>query len=731
MGNELSIKNVLLKSSIFLLSFFLLFLMASAVCADDAEKRVLSLNSYQQEFSWTDQQLEADVKMLKQSGLNTACNVEYMGWKPSGMHNSPVMTNSPFSFFKQYGQILSVMVIIFILMTVHSTILSLNIRKRKRVEAELLNKNKEITEVYEELAASDEELLAQLEELTDSQEKLSLSEQRYKLVVEASNDVIWDWDLKSGQRVFSNKWYEILGYTREEILTSDQWNSLIHPADLEQVLHSIQQHLEGKSAFYSSEYRIRQGNGEYRWVLAKGKALLDKSHQPYRMIGAYTDITELKENEQKIWRMAYVDSLTELPNRACLNEYVNEHINGDQHKKNRMALIYIDVDNFKLVNDTYGHTEGDWFLKEIGRRISSTARGQDKIFRIGGDEFVMIRKYYQDKEQVEKSTVDLMESLKAPVTIHENIIYASISAGIVLYPEHGETFEELFKNADSAMYYVKENGKRGYSFFDKKINEALLEKMNLEKSLRKAIDNNEFVLFYQPQTSMESGEILGFEALIRWLSPELGMVPPNRFIRIAEETGLIIPIGEWVLKTACSFAAALQKEQSVSKFMSINLSTLQLRQPDFVDKVIGIMRETKVAPSIIHLEITETILMDSFENSIAKLNQLKALGVHISLDDFGTGYSSLTYLRKLPINTLKIDKSFVDDIPIAEGNKQIINSMIQLAHSLGLVVVAEGVEEEIQFQYLKNSKCDMIQGYYISKPVGEAEVAGLLNHHIP
>ncbi len=635
--------------------------------------------------------------------------------------------NRPFSFFKTYWYILAVAAVIFTLMIIHIAMLSLSISRRKRAEAELINKNKEITEVYEELAASDEELFAQLEELTESQEKLSLSEQRYKLVVEASNDVIWDWDLKSGQRIFTNKWYEILGYNSEEILTADQWNKLIHPADMEKVLQTLQEHLDGKSLFYSSEYRIRRANGEYRWILAKGKALLDKSHKPYRMIGAYTDITELKENEEKIWRMAYFDSLTELPNRSYLNEYVNEQINGDKNKKNRLALMYIDVDNFKLINDTYGHSEGDNLLKEIGQRIHSIAKNHNKIFRIGGDEFVVIQKNYQDKAQIEQFATSLMESLKAPILLHENVIHASVSAGIVFYPEDGQTFEELFKNVDAAMYYVKENGKRGYGFFDKKMNEALLEKMNMEKSMRKAIDNNEFVLFYQPQTSAEDGEIQGFEALIRWFSPELGMVSPGRFIRIAEETGLIIPIGEWVLRTACSFAAALQKEHGDSKFMSINLSTLQLRQHDFVDKVIGIMKETGVNPSTIHLEITETILMDSFENNIAKLNQLKAFGVHISLDDFGTGYSSLTYLRKLPINTLKIDKSFVDDILTDEGNKRIINSMIQLAHGLGLMVVAEGVEEEEQYLYLKNSKCDMIQGYYISKPVGEADVAGLLN----
>jgi diguanylate cyclase (GGDEF)-like protein len=440
------------------------------------------------------------------------------------------------------------------------------------------------------------------------------------------------------------------------------------------------------------------------------------------MIGAYTDITELKNNEAKMKYMAYFDALTGLRNRVSLMEYVNSQVST----AGKLSLIYFDMDNFKLINDTYGHSQGDILLREIGSRISSFDTKDSKVFRIGGDEFVIILNEIFKRNHLETIMQKLINDLKKPIFIGDNSIQVSISAGIVCFPEDGETFEELLKNADAVMYDVKENGKNSYRFFDKNVYEALIEQLNIERSLRTAIENKEFKLYYQPQVDTETGQIKGFEALLRWFNSTLGSVPPSKFIKFAEESGLIISIGEWVIKTACNFAARLHESPETKRFVSINISTLQLRQENFVEKVKEIIDSAKINPAYIHMEITETVLMDAFEDRISKLNELRAYGVEISLDDFGTGYSSLTYLRKLPINTLKIDKSFIDDISTDADNQMIINTIIQLAHSMKIKVVAEGVEELEQYALLVKSSCDLIQGYYISKPVPEEDIFRLI-----
>jgi len=450
-----------------------------------------------------------------------------------------------------------------------------------------------------------------------------------------------------------------------------------------------------------------------------------------KSVVSIADISELKEAERQIYHQAFHDSLTNLPNRALFMEYLIMAIKRGKRRKNYFfAVIYLDIDRFKLVNDSLGHNLGDKLLVEFANRIQDLLRDIDTLARFGGDEFVILLEDIEDENYAVVIAERLQKSLKSPFEIRGNDIYAPASFGIVLNTRMYDDPEIIIRDADAAMYHAKEKGRSQFKIFDKTLHEKALSLLQIETDLRKAIANKEFDLYYQPIVSLDNISILGFEALIRWNHPTQGLIYPDSFIPVAEETGLIIPIGRWVLKKACRDLRRWD-EQVKSKlplFMSVNISSKQFLRPSLIDDIKEILDETGLPPDQLKLEITETALMEDVHETIPLIQRLKDFGVQIVIDDFGTGYSSMSYLQQLPIDTLKVDQSFISRIEntIDDENKNIVETIVSLAHKLGLKVVAEGVETNKQHSVLAQMNCQMAQGYLFSRPLKKEKMDELI-----
>lgn len=433
----------------------------------------------------------------------------------------------------------------------------------------------------------------------------------------------------------------------------------------------------------------------------------------------------LKKEKAKYRELAFSDILTGLYNRQMLHDELDEKLMQHDNKFG-IALFYIDIDNFKYINDTMGHAFGDEVLVKIGDELKKLLKYHGiSIYRIGGDEFVLLLEDYKEEIFVRNYAKKILNHIKKTIEIDGRIFNLSASIGISLFPTDGENTMELLRNADTAMYKVKGNGKNGFRFYDKEYYNEIVDEIKMNEDLLNAVNKNEFVLYYQPQWDTKSRKISGIEALIRWMKPDGSFIPPDKFISEAEKTGLIIQIGEWVLKTACSFASDLHKNGYEDMQLSVNVSMIQIMHENFVDMVKRILKETNFSKEKLTLEITESVLIEDFHDNISKLYKLKDFGVEIALDDFGKGYSSLSYLKKLPISVLKIDKTFIDDIR-EYNNSYFIDSIIAIGHKMNMSIVAEGVETERQLNYLMNYNCDKIQGFYISRPLPDQTLISLL-----
>ncbi|QXM07152.1 EAL domain-containing protein [Crassaminicella indica] len=435
---------------------------------------------------------------------------------------------------------------------------------------------------------------------------------------------------------------------------------------------------------------------------------------------------ELLKRREQIHYLAYYDSLTGLPNRVLFEEKLSIALEDAKLTQGKLALLYMDLDNFKKVNDTIGHTFGDLLLKNVGRLLKKYLGEKSTVTRLGGDEFVAVLPRVDDLQELVAIIENIIKSFQNPWILDDREFYITVSIGITLYPRDGKTPHILLKNADTAMYSAKNNGKNSYRFYTSDLNEKMLEKLEMENNLRHAVERNEFMVYYQPKVHMHTGRITGVEALIRWKHPTKGMIPPSRFIPIAEETKMIIPIGEWVLRNACRQIKSWEELGYPAMTVSVNLSVIQIQQPDFLEKIKSILKETGIKPSCLELEITENTIMKDFEFTNNILNALKKLGIRISLDDFGKGYSSLNYLKQLEIDVLKIDKAFVDDITENDHQQAIVKAVIDMAHSMNITVVAEGVETWEQFKFLKSLNCDKVQGYLFSKPLPVMEMEEMM-----
>lgn len=568
-------------------------------------------------------------------------------------------------------------------------------------------------------------------QLEESRKRILKSEESYRLIFEASNEGLWEMDLITKKRFYSDRWHEIFDekINSESIENLGSWFDAIHPEDynhMRQLHNDIEQ---GKCEIINNEYRVQGKDGRYIWILTRAKSLKDSEGRPYKLAGSHTDITQKKFNEEKIKKLAYYDDLTELPNRMHFIEMINDRITKASLKAEAFAILFIDLDSFKLINDSYGHTIGDEVLIHVAYRLKTLFDQGVTVSRFGGDEFAIIVDNINNENDVLKIAKDVHILLQEPFLIEDHVFYLSTSIGISIYPVDGQTADELLKNADTAMYKAKEEGRNKSILFNKEMNTAVIEKTEIESGIRKGMEKGEFRLYYQPFFELSTNKIIGFEALVRWFNPNKGMIPPDKFIKIAEDTKLIIPLGKWIIREACLYVRQLIDRGHKAFKIAINVSIVQLMEKDFSDVVTKAIEDAGVPFECIEIEITESKLMESYNECINNIVALTAKGVDFAIDDFGTGYSSLYYLNHLPISVIKIDKSFVDDLS-HNSSKSLIELIIVLSHTLGLKVIAEGVEDKERLEILKRYGCDIIQGYYISKPLPEDAALKLLEEGV-
>jgi diguanylate cyclase (GGDEF)-like protein/PAS domain S-box-containing protein len=514
----------------------------------------------------------------------------------------------------------------------------------------------------------------------------------------------------------------LTGYESSSVLGSDPKNFLVQE-NSQEVINSVGRSLNHEG-YWQGEINYRSKSGEVRPSWTGITALKDNKGNVQSHIIISSDISDRKMSEERIQRLAYFDSLTGLPNRPQMHETLGQLM---LEKNQLLALLFIDLDRFKPINDTMGHPVGDLVLKEVAQRLQSAVRNQDLVARMGGDEFTVIMPNLVSTNQAIRSIVEVCETilhaLKQPFEINDRQLYISASVGVALFPENALSAMDLLRNADTAMYHAKAMGKNNFQFYAEQMNTLAMERLELENNLHLALRRNEFELYYQAQWDTTQNKICGIEALLRWHRPRYGLVGPDKFIPVIEETGLIVPIGEWVLRAACEQIIEWQEAGFVVPKLAVNLSARQFKDANMLDGICRIVDETGVDPELIELELTESILMDDVERTLAVLNEARNMGFQLSIDDFGTGYSSLSYLKQFPVNNLKIDQSFIRNLPDNSEDAQITRTIVSMANNLGLGVIAEGVENEAQRQFLQEVGCHRVQGYMYSHPVSADALA--------
>jgi diguanylate cyclase (GGDEF)-like protein/PAS domain S-box-containing protein len=569
---------------------------------------------------------------------------------------------------------------------------------------------------------------------------LSESEERFDLAMRGANDGLWDWDLKKQTVYFSPRWKTMLGYDENEIGDSPkEWRQRIHRDDLRKVLSQIRNHIQGKIQAYESIHRVEHKDGHYLWVLDRGRVVRDNDGKAYRMVGTQVDITDHKKLEEKIRsaniklkhevkervlaqkelaHLAKHDPLTNLPNRILFDEQLQEAIRRAEIEDEAIAVLLVDLDNFKNVNDTLGHPIGDRLLVDVANRLDSIVNKNYFLSRFGGDEFIVILEGCADTFLVDAYAREIIELISQPFHLDDQEIRIGCSIGITLFPDHGNDPDQLVRDADIAMYHAKDQGRNTFSYFTEEMDLIITEKVTLRNLLHGAIKRQEFDIHYQPQVNIRTGKVTGLEALLRWHPQGFGVVSPEKFIPLLEETGLINEVGQWVLREACMAAVYLQTNGLTGLKMAVNLSPHQFLQEDLAESVENILTETGLDAKYLEMEITENIFMEDLELIQQTLLRLKEMGVAITLDDFGTGYSSLAYLKRFPINGVKIDKEFVRDVLTSDDTRELVIAIIAMAKGLNMdTLVAEGVEIEAQLDLLRQAGCSTYQGYLYSQPL--------------
>jgi len=576
---------------------------------------------------------------------------------------------------------------------------------------------------------------AHLRDITDrraAEDSLRAARGRLDHLLASSPSIIYSTGAADHRCTFvSRNLLETMGYAPEEMIADPEfWFAHLHPEDRATVLAHFAR--EGVPENGAIEYRLRHADGSYRWFHDSYRLVRDEAGHPAEFVGSWTDITARKAAEEtassraeRIHYLAYHDALTDLPNRSLLLDRLSQTLAQAERDSTQVAVLFTDLDRFKMVNDTLGHPAGDELLRQVALRLRSVLREGDTLARLSGDEFVILLPRISGARDVARVAAKALGMVTTPFTVLGHELHISSTIGVSLFPKDGADPETLIKHADTALYQAKDRGRNRYQFFDARMNAHAQKRLLLENGLRHAIEREEFVLHYQPQVDLQTDAVTGVEALIRW-HPEQRMVPPGEFIPIAEETGLITEIGEWVLRTACRQAREWEAAGLPPVRMAVNLSIRQLRRGDFPARVRALLRETGLAPQRLEIEITESSLMVDPEQIIKTLHELRATGIQLAMDDFGAGYSSLAYLKRLPLDRIKIDRSFVRDILEDPDDAAIVQAILAMARQLKIRVVAEGVETPAQTRFLRNHGCEEAQGYAFSRPLPAEACADFL-----
>ena len=548
------------------------------------------------------------------------------------------------------------------------------------------------------------------------------SEEKFRQLADNIPEIFWITDSRQRKLHYLSPGFETLtGMRLAEVLRRPRsWLKVVHAEDRERV------RLARKGlpqAEYNVEYRIVLADGAVRWVHDQAFPVRDANGNVYRIAGIGADVTHRKEAEEKLVYLAHYDGLTGLPNRVLFLDRLQQTLAQAGRRATLAAVMFLDLDRFKVVNDTLGHAVGDDLLRQVAQRLSACTRLGDTVARFSGDEFVLIVNDLQGSEDARHIAQKVLLAIGEPFRAGGHEVFVSTSIGISMYPSDSEDEQALLKNADTAMYRAKESGRNNFQFYTREMNARAMYRLNLENSLRHALERGEFRLHYQPKACLHTGRITGVEALLRWERPEHGLVPPAEFVPLLEDTGLIVPVGEWVLSEACRQVEAWRTGGRDPVSIAINISARQFASRNLGETIKRVLDEHGADPRLIELELTESLLMVNTEEAVRTLKYLKSLGLRLSIDDFGTGYSSLSYLKRFPIDALKIDRSFIDEITTDEDDATITRAVIGMAHNLGLKVVAEGVETEAQLSFLSANGCDEAQGYYFARPQPAAELA--------
>jgi diguanylate cyclase (GGDEF)-like protein/PAS domain S-box-containing protein len=598
------------------------------------------------------------------------------------------------------------------------TLQSLNGDLIRELGEEVRSREDEIRARTLELQEKNASLENEIAEREQIQAALRKSEQRFELAMRGANDGLFDWDLAEDRIYYSPRWKDMLGYRDDELPNEfSTWENLIDQADRDRSWAMLYDYMSGRRNNFHIEFRMRHKGGHWVDILSRAFMVRDENGKAIRVVGTHVDISEKKQQEARILHQAQYDSLTGLPNRYLAMDRLAQLQKEGKRKSSAVAVLFLDLDGFKWVNDTLGHETGDDLLVQAAKRLCDVVRDVDSVCRLGGDEFVVLLGDIMEPGDAEVVAGNLVAKFREPFAVREHELLVTTSIGIAMFPEHGAVPAELLRNADTAMYFSKESGRNTYHFFTRRMNHGVSRRLEIEEQIHGALSRGEFSVHYQPVIRLQDNKVVSAEALLRWQNPVLGSVAPDEFIPIAEQTGAINEIGQYVLRKALEDLACWRASGNSEFTVAVNFSPRQFRSAELVTDVEERLSETGVPPESLALEITEGVLISGQEATVEALVALRSLGIRTALDDFGTGYSSLSYLRKYPFDLLKIDRSFVNDIIVDPADHRLVSATVSMAHGLGLEVVAEGVETAEQLERLRDIDCEYAQGYVFSEPL--------------
>jgi len=610
-----------------------------------------------------------------------------------------------------------------------ATLIDITISKQK--ELELIKNNDLLAQMNEQNAILNKELRRQIEEISYNNQFMEINSKRYMGLVENSNDVIYSCSINGIITSVNKKFCELVAKGQQEII-GKEISQFMHFEDIQMGWDHLILEVFRTGKMSLAEYGFKMIDGSVRYYQVILSPISDVRNKIFEVIGTNQDITTLKQNEQKMMDLAYRDSLTNLPNKNLFLDRLKTSISIARRNGLKAAVVLVGLDNFKKINTALGYSSGDKIIVEVARKLVTCMRDYDTVARLSEDKFLLLFQNIRHINELFPIIDRINEVFEKYCIVNGNSIKVTASIGISVFPDDGDgvNAEDILINVDEAMYRAKELGKNRYNFFNQSMKEGFDRKIKLETMLKNAITNHEFVLHYQPQYEARTKRLRGFEALIRWNNPEVGLVMPKEFIPFAEETALIVPIGKWAIDTACNVCAKINKSYGLNLNMSVNISAIQLKHAGFEELVINAVADSGIEASNLELEVTESCFIDNFENVISVLKVLHTKGIRITLADFGTGNLALGQLKKMPINMVKLDKEFIDEIDPANPQDTLTESLISLVHKLNIEMLAGGVENKEQLDYLIKGKCDNIQGYFFEEPVPEEKIEGIINKGI-